>query len=664
MGLWGLVLACTAEVPLTAIAGVSVRDAPEDVATDFWAMAFPDDARLVDGVMPVAHLPGVADVPLLAGLAEVAELRGGASQVPVVYFPFGGAPAQRDPAALLGEVWRDARDDVVLMALAGPARGRPVPVVAAALPDDVYTPANVLAVAPRPGFVLRPATPYAAWVRRGFGDAAGRPLGVPRTVLARLSPDDLGDDRWAAHRDVREVLADADVPWDDVAAVARFTTGDAVAEVAAQTAALAARDDAVLSALAWFERPEETPSTCELHGTLDVPVYQRGVPPYNTDGRFVIGDDGLPVVQERLEIPVVVTIPHGEMPPAGFPLALYFHGSGGTSDQLVVRGLRPQGLPQETGKGPAWVLGRSGIAGAGSAHPVNPERVPGALPIAYLNFQNLAVFPYLFRQGVAEQVHYLDALLDLRMDPSALDGCPGPTLPPGATAFRFDPDRVVAMGQSMGGMYTNLVGAVEPRILGVAPTGAGGHWTRFILETELIAGAGGGALLLQSMLTSSAVTTFLHPGLHVGQLAWEHAEPLVFVPALAQRPLEGHPVRPIYEPVGLGDSYFPPAIYDAMAIAYGNTRVGERVWSSMDEALALDDRAPEGGYPVRDNRVSEDGTPYTGVVVQSAGDGYSDPHNIFVQVPWVREQWGCFLAAVVAGEGGVVLTGDDATCAR
>ncbi|MCA9570413.1 MAG: hypothetical protein KC656_21360, partial [Myxococcales bacterium] len=112
---------------------------------------------------------------------------------------------------------------------------------------------------------------------------------------------------------------------------------------------------------------------------------------------------------------------------------------------------------------------------------------------------------------------------------------------------------------------------------------------------------------------------------------------------LARRPLPGHPVRPIYQPVGLGDSYFPPEVFDAMALAFGTEQAGEDVWPGMQDALALDDREGFVPLPAADNRKSEDGTPFTAIAVQSSGDGYSDPHVIFVQVDAIVHQWGCFL---------------------
>ncbi|MFM2161221.1 MAG: hypothetical protein RLZZ383_733, partial [Pseudomonadota bacterium] len=443
--MWTLWLfACTQAPKLPeALPGVMVRMDEPGAATDFWASPFPDDVRLADGHLVVRHLPGLADSPLLVGLAEVAELRRGASQVPVVYLPFAGALRASPPESVFDRVYTSVEEAVLLVDVDAESaeRGRVIPSIAATLPVDTFTPEGVLAVAPRPGFVLKESTTYAVFIRRAWGDADGAPLGAPAKLLGRLGPvAAVGDETaWVAWEDVRDTAAALGITPSDVAAVARFTTGDVPAETATETRALQARDDAELSPPVAFPRDVEMPNYCELHATLDVPVYQRGVPPYNTDGRFVVGSDGLPEVQERLAIPVVLTLPHGEMPPNGWPLSMYFHGSGGTSDQLVIRGPAPEGGEPAVGYGPAWVLARHGIAGVGSAHPVNPERIPGASSLAYLNFSNLAVFPFTFRQGIAEQAHLLDALLDLEIPPTALAGCEGPTLPAGASGHRFDP---------------------------------------------------------------------------------------------------------------------------------------------------------------------------------------------------------------------------------
>ncbi len=84
---------------------------------------------------------------------------------------------------------------------------------------------------------------------------------------------------------------------------------------------------------------------------------------------------------------------------------------------MIGRGtvLVPDGMPTK-GEGPAHVLAAHGFASVGCAHPVNPERLPGASDTAYLNFDNLAAFRDTFRQGVIEQfgdLGFIDATGDL-----------------------------------------------------------------------------------------------------------------------------------------------------------------------------------------------------------------------------------------------------------
>ena len=119
---------------------------------------------------------------------------------------------------------------------------------------------------------------------------------------------------------------------------------------------------------------------------------------------------------------------------------------------------------------------------------------------------------------------------------------------------------------------------------------------------------------------------------------------MVYMPRVARRPLPGHPIRPIYEPVGQGDSYFPEQTYDAMALAYGHKEAGSVIWPSMQEALALEGRSGLLSYPVSQDLDSEAGGKYTGVIVQYKGDGVYDPHALYSQLDEVKYQYGCFLS--------------------
>jgi hypothetical protein len=621
-------------------------DATGDEDT-YFNFPFPSDLRLLpDGKPDLEAYPNPRNLPILEDLLEAARDRHKWSVMPVAYLRFDAPLAPRD--------WRDVvpadpGSPVLLVDIDpdSPDRGALVPTVALTMVIDDYAPEHVLAIAPRPGFVLHGERTYAFVVMRGLNDAEGAPLAVP-DAFAALAAGEVPDTAWGAeaadlYGPLWDTLDQLGVARDQVAVATVFTTADVVAETAALSDAVLAAHSVTIDDL--VIDPDDGASHdryCELVGTVTFPQFQRGTAPYDREGHFELDADGLPIVQGADTVPVVITIPKQEMPAAGYPLMMYFHGSGGTHNQVVDRGpvTAPGGQPTK-GQGPAHLVAAFGIGAAGSAHPVNPERVPGASSIEYLNFNNLSAFRDLFRQGVIEQRLYLDALLELRLDPALLADCTGPTLPGGATTFQFDPDKVVVSGQSMGGMYANLVGAVDPRIKAAVPTGAGGFWNLMILETDLIEGVRD--LLSALIKTPEPDLTFMHPAMALIGLGWEPAEPFVSMPRLARRPLPGHPVRPIYQPVAPGDTYFSTGIFDAAAIAYGNHQVGDVVWEAMQEALALAGLDGIVGYPVLDNLTSETGESYTGVVAQYEGDGTYDPHVIALQREDVMYQYGCFL---------------------
>jgi hypothetical protein len=386
---------------------------------------------------------------------------------------------------------------------------------------------------------------------------------------------------------------------------------------------------------------------CELVGTVDLPQFQAGTPPFNNAGLFEIGADGLPVEQRTEAAQVVLAIPRAQMPAAGFPLMLYFHGSGGRARTVVDAGpTTAQSGGPIAGLGPAHVVAEHGVASAGASLPLSPDRLPGASDIEYLNFNNLPAFRDTFRQGILEQRLFLRALLELRIDPAALADCPGPGLPDGATELFFDPASVVASGQSMGGLYTNLITPVEPLIGAAVPTGAGGFWHKMILETALLEAAADFAAT--AVGTRPDFNSFAHPGMHALFLAWEAVEPMVYMPRLARRPLSGYPARSTYEPVGRDDIYFPTTIFDAAAVAFGHEQAGDEHWPEMQVSLDLVGRGGLIDYPVAGNLTSDAGDAYTGVVVQYPPDGIRDGHFIYAQLDEVKHQYGCFFASFLA----------------
>jgi hypothetical protein len=358
---------------------------------------------------------------------------------------------------------------------------------------------------------------------------------------------------------------------------------------------------------------------------------------------------------------VTFTIPKQPMPVGGFPTILFFHGTGGVSDAIADRGVWHYTTDQDEcavyttldswngisgcntpGQGPGWTMAARGFAEVASSLPVDPQRWPAGQDSPFpewININNIAPTRDIFRQGVVEERLLIDALPNVSIAPETLAACHGLSLPPGETAYHFNTTPLMVHGQSMGAMYANLISAVEPRIQGVVATGSGGYWSYFILLTQTLPDIKGD---LQVLLDVPPSYTHLHPMMHLAQMALGPIDPMLAVSRLAQNPLPGAPVRSIYEPHGYGDSYFPPAVQDAMALAYGNHEAGNLLWSGMQDLMALGGTAGMTSYPVSNDCTSRDGTPYTGAVIQYLGDGIYDPHAIYSQLDAVKYQYGCF----------------------
>jgi hypothetical protein len=618
--------------------GATVVFDPEaklDAEGAFFDFPYPSDLRLTSSGTPdLANFPDPG-VPILAGLKQGAVQRKGFPVVPVGYFRLTAKPASRDPEVV---VEGGGKAPLLLIDVdpASPTRGATVPVVAHTPNADPYVPEHLIAIAARPGVVLTPNRKYAFVVTRAVGLEAGGEPKAPEALAATARGETPSGAKGQALRDLYaplwETLDRAGVPRADVVAATVFTTGDVVAETNAIGSKVLAAHTADITGLT-LEAGADAVPFCHVRATITLPQFQRGLPPFDTEGLFDVGADGLPAKQRDETIGVSLALPKEPMPAGGYPLVVYFHGSGGVSRQFVDGG----GGAEPDDRWPGPILAAHHFAVAGTALPISPERVKGASDFAYVNVNNMVATRDTFRQGILESRLFLSALERVRIAPSVIAGCTGPTLPQGEEAFRFAP-APHAQGQSMGAMYTNLVTASDERIKLAVPTGAGGYWSYFILRTTTIPGVAG---LLSVVLKTTEKLTFLHPAVHVAETALEPIDPMVSMPRIGHDPLPGHPSRPLYVPAGKADSYFPESVLDAMQVAYRHPRVGDVVWPSMDQALSLLGVSTPVTYPVKSNERSASGAPFTSVVAQyvnPAGDG----HAVYRKLDAVMHQYGCF----------------------
>ncbi len=627
----------------------------------FFDAPYPSDLRVNDGSPDLRGFPNPGKIVPIDGFIENAMEAKGFPVLAVSFFRFSAPLSPREATDVVAA---EPTAPIILIDVdeSSPEYGKQLPVIARTLEADPFTAENVLAVAARPGFVLRAGTQYGVVVLDSALDAEGNKLGKNDVIESakkkrdggegQAGPDGLLVPLWGA-------LDAAGVATDSVVAATVFTTGEVVKNTAEIGDKVLAKYDITIDDLA-IDATEDYAELCVLRGSVTLPQFQAGERPFDTEGKFSFDTDGTPVEQRTEQAPVVIVIPRTPMPAAGYPLILNVHGSCGYSIAMV----RPVDDTCTVSEpiGPAFPNSLKGIATAGMAMPLNPERYPGATETEYVNVNNFAALRDTFRQGTVEARLFLEALTELQIDQEILAECAGASLPGGATSYKFDASKLAIMGQSMGGMYTNLVGATEPKLRVAVPTGAGGYWPYFILETELQDGQFKAFLPL--LLGTQAKLTHLHPVLAIAAGALEAADPFVSMPYLARHPLEGHPARPIYEPAGQGDSYFPTTIYDAAALAYGHPQAGNEIWPEMQEALALADLDGVLEFPLTDNLTSENGDEYTGAVMQFVADGDYDPHAIYIQRDDVKRQYSCFLDSFFkTGTATIVALSDDWTAA-
>ena len=638
---------------------------------EFYNLPYPSDFRLdADGRPDLSGFPVFSqqNFGLFKRLKTIASDRPGFPTTAAGYFRFSQPlesldieqliPAEVDSPILLIDIDRNS-----------PERGRLFPMVASTpAPDPFYVPEHLLAVSPFPGIVLKPNRKYAYVVRDTLKDANGQSLQTT-DIFAQLRQGGIPQGQmrrkflaYVLYQPLWETLDLLGVERESVVVATVFTTGDVVAEMAQLSDQVLEDYHPDIRALRYD--PTQVISDldyCKFTAKIRLPQFQKGLPPYffyqEREGLFELNSSGKLIGQRYQTIPLVITLPRMPMPPDGYPLVAYYHGTEGLSTQVVNRGPIPRlGRSRLPDRGPADVVGSQGFASVSSALPLNPERLNNVSAVIfsdlldgriYLNPVNLSAYRDTFRQGVIEQRLLLAALERLRIDPEVLGGCQGPTLPAGESQFRLQTDGVIALGQSQGAQYAVMMAAVEPKIQAVVPTGSGGFWA---LLFSALANPNGpdetiGEIgrLLGQVLGRSEPLDHLYPALRLLQSSWEPVEPMVYMPRIARYPLPNHPVRSIYQPVGQGDSDFPEEIFNAVALASGVQQAGPVLWPEMQESLALMGLDGIVSYPASGNMESEAGIPYTGIVVQYEGDGIADPHTIFSQRLDVKYQYGCFM---------------------
>lgn len=610
----------------------------------------PDESLRSGDLIDLSRLPNT-DSSLFVKAARdvVARDARGFSQTSTVFFQTSGPLDPRSLPDVGGTTARDAAVQLVDVDPGSPARGSRTPAIVTFAEDGgPYGAPDLLGITPYQGRPLRAATLYAAVVLRRVTDTAGRALGQSASMAALAKGKRPGDMSEATQATYEAALAEIEqdgIARADLAALAVFRTDDwapSFLRVLADAAGRAKPADPLV-ANETFDR------FCVYIGTIDMPVYQGGTPPYASGGgEWAFDAAGHPQLQRMERANVVVTVPRAPMPADGYPVVVFSRTGAGGERPLVDRGVHataggPATLP---GTGPALDFARAGFAAISVDGPLGGLRNPDKSDEQFLifNLSNPAAIRDNVRQSALELALTAQRLDALTVDASA---CPGV-----AQAVHFDAKKIALFGHSMGATIAPLALAFEPRFGAAILSGEGGSWIENILYKEKPLAVRPLAELLVGYASQKRTLEMGDPALALVQWAAEAADPPVWGDRIAIALGQGR-ARHVLMIQGIVDHYILPPMANASSLSFGLDLAGPELDADVAELASrfvpLGAALPLSGrkhiaLPATGNVTHADGSVSTAVVVQHAGDGIEDGHEIVFQRPEPKYQYRCFLA--------------------
>jgi predicted esterase len=597
--------------PVTAIFAVP----GVDPAGDFYALPFPNDRwREPDGTVDLSQFP--TNSLLVDTYRAAAEELDGFGLNQAVYARFEG---ELDPDSLPTPAESlDERASVYLVDVDpdSPERGQRVPVQVRfrAAATQTIGPHH-LVVRPYPGFGLADGTTYAVVITGRARSASGGDVLAPAAF--RDLAEGRGDPALAAVYE--PLLAWLDEPGGDgradVVSAAVFTTQHATSIAPAiRKGVFAAPAPVATNVMEMME----TEVIRIFVGEYTAPNFQSGDVPYRDApaGKILVGTDGAAVVQRMEPMRFGLTVPVGPMPAAGWPIAIYQHGTGG--DHLTF-------VEDNT----AIVLAAQGIAVISTDQVLHGPRNPGGdAQIDFFNVTN----PYAMRdnslQGAA------DAWSQLRL---AL----GLAIGNGPNVVRFDPSRLFFFGHSQGGSTGPSFVALEPAVKGAVLSGTAGLLSLSLLYKTMPLDV---PMLLQTFLRDDPIDED-NPSLALCQMWFERADGVNYAPLMVRRPglgPDGTPLAPrnIFQTEGFTDTYTPNPAIEAMAVAIGGDLV--QVPDQQDVRGLTELR----GRAVLAPPFSNNAGTATAVLAQYRARPGDDGHYVVFDIPLAVRQAGEFLGTL------------------
>ena len=491
------------------------------------------------------------------------------------------------------------------------------------------------------GHPLRPGTTYAAVLKRVGTDQAGTVFGPDSDFSAMLADATPADPdlaaAWAAYAPLRNYLADANAPTKlaaaDLAGVAVFTTEKIEDPMIAIQAAIAAAPAPELSSLVrcndagaispcddgltgaahtrgCFSDQLASASFDEYQGTISLPVFQQGKPPYldpQDGGGIVLASDGRAPIVRNEAVCISLAVPHGTPPAAGWPLVIYSHGTGGSYRSAVELGLAADYAAGAALGGDAVATATLGYDGI-----LHGTRNGGST-------KDVGQLVYNFLNPRAARDNALQAAADLLAMPRALDQF-------AAQSIIIDPAHVALYGHSQGGNAASLALDFQAGYGAGVMSGTGGMLIFTILQKSQPVNLGA---ILPFVLGETSVDP-VDPVLNLMQMYFERSDTVNFGRHLFSEPYPGVTAHHVLHVYGTNDSYAPVETQRRYAEA-----ASFPVATPLIDNYLHDYGMTPVAAPVKANQTFGSLDVITAAQIQYQPDGY-DGHFVSTQNPAAR----------------------------
>lgn len=585
-------LACTQDIPTASV---------RHDTSQFFGHPWPSHKRMVDGLPDLSTFPNPAENPLISKFTEEGRKLDGFGTNSPIYFPLNDSidvSKLPEPQKALSE---NSPIHLIDIDPTSPYRGERIPLQWAYQDEATnWQPPHFLSLAPVWGFPLRPDTLYAAVLTT---DIVLHDEGFPEFWTNEEIWENVPDTTMTHNLALLQTWEHLEYDRERIASFTIFKTQDPIKDMVN----FAYRIETELEAPTlsrWVELGFEAETYTAYDGSLLLPLWQYGQKPYSSvGGGFSFEDGTRPHIFEWEQAQFRISVPTGEMPANGWPVAIYSHGTGGNYASYA------------NGDGdlePAKVLAEAGFMGIGISQPIHDDRGTGADPEIYsFNFLNPTSARAMFRQGALDQI-YLAKVMSSHSH----------TFDLGETEIMTDPNTVVYVGHSHGGE----VGAIALPFIGkyiqsAVLSGAGGGLSITLMEREQDAGGLDIQELLRNAinLADNEVLDAFHPAVGLVQMLAEVVDPINYARYWYSDDVywNNTPAN-VLMTEGMSDAYTPPESIEILAATAGLPIVGAAV--SMNDAHKI----KQLGNPdtVQGNRSTYNGSIITGGLVQYPEDGH------------------------------------------